>query len=143
MTACQGRSTLFDDPTRTDEARAICKRECSALIECRAWALRSDVAGVCGGLTEQERGMWREAFGVQLPTAETAEDAERQYRNGIILNYLKGGWSAAETGRQLGMNQRSVERVKRAHGFVPEQYPAAWRSNGLLAANLTPNRVSA
>jgi hypothetical protein len=59
MNACQGRSDLFDDPDRTNEARAVCKRECPRLIECRAWALHTDVAGVCGGMTEQERAQWR------------------------------------------------------------------------------------
>lgn len=141
MTPCQGRSHLFDDPTRVDEARAVCKRECARLIECRFFALHNDVAGVCGGLTETERALWRAAFGIALPVVETVEEADRRLRDLVVLNHLKGGASAAEVGHQVGLTPRSIDRVKRAHGFIPEEYPAAWRCNGLLAANLT--RVSA
>lgn len=64
-----GNAALFDDEARTDEARALCKRGCTQLIECRYFALHNDVAGVCGGMTDEERSSWRETFGVSLPAA--------------------------------------------------------------------------
>jgi hypothetical protein len=97
---------LFDDPERVDEARAICKRECDQLIECRYQALHTDVAGVCGGMTEQERAMWRETFGVSLPgqVVILPRDKCRRPPPEVTLERRQ----AAHVMRAKGMTQRQI-----------------------------------
>jgi hypothetical protein len=99
-------AVLFDDPERVDEARAICKRGCLQLIECRYQALHTDVAGVCGGLTEQERAMWRETFGVSLPApvVPIAEPKPRRYPPEVTAERR----TAAQTMHQQNMSQRQI-----------------------------------
>lgn len=55
--ACRGRSYLFDQ-VEVQPALAVC-RSCAVLTTCRAWALRTAVNGVAGGLTEPARRTWR------------------------------------------------------------------------------------
>lgn len=61
--------------SRTDRllewaAKAVC-RSCPVLVECRAWALHHEVAGVCGGFTEGERERWRRDVGVEVEPTTT------------------------------------------------------------------------
>jgi len=51
--ACRGKSHLFDGPD-FEPAVEIC-RTCPVLLRCRAWALETPVAGVAGGMTEEDR----------------------------------------------------------------------------------------
>lgn len=137
-----GNATLFDDETHADEARALCKRSCARLIECRYWALHNDVAGMCGGLTEQEREQWRRDNNVTLPTFETVEQTDRRLRDQVILQLLRGGSTAQQAGEQVGTNRKAVERVKKQYGFNPEDWPQAWRHYGLIHANLESREAS-
>lgn len=41
-----------------DAARAVCIG-CPVLVQCRQWALRADVSGMCGAMTEAERKVWQ------------------------------------------------------------------------------------
>lgn len=131
MTPCRGRALLFDDPVRVEEARQLCKRLCPRLIECRAWALRTDVAGMCGGLTDEEREAWRHDNQIVLVPFETVEQTDRRLRDLAILQHLEGGASATETAAESGICRRGVERVKQAHGWRPEDHRQAWRKTGL------------
>lgn len=51
-------------------AKAVC-RACPVIVECRAWALHHEVAGVCGGFTERERDRWRHDVGVEVEPVTT------------------------------------------------------------------------
>lgn len=57
--ACRGKSHVFDSPD-PEPAVAIC-RSCPVLLRCCAWALETPVAGVAGGMTEEDRIWWRVA----------------------------------------------------------------------------------
>jgi hypothetical protein len=107
---CSGRWQLFEDPTRTDEARAFCKRNCQRLIECRAWALRTEVAGMCGGFTEHERELWRHDQGISLEVREPTPDESRV----LVAELTRLGFSATEIGAQLRMAPRTVTRHRQA-----------------------------
>jgi hypothetical protein len=55
---------LWHSPVRQAQAEAvrICRTVCPVQVECLAWALRQDLAGIVGGCTEEERqGMRRRA----------------------------------------------------------------------------------
>lgn len=112
-----GNALLFDDETRVDEARAICKRACAELIECRFWALRNDVAGVCGGFTEAERVSWRETFGVTLPTPVMLVPVDRQRaaprevtaeRRVAARTMSERGFSQRQIASALGVTQQCI-----------------------------------
>lgn len=55
--------TVFDAPDPWP-AIIICQL-CPRLFACRAWAYRTEVSGVVGGVTEAERQQWQQAWGVQ------------------------------------------------------------------------------
>jgi WhiB family redox-sensing transcriptional regulator len=70
--SCLGQWDLFD-PTdnrpgestprpvhREESALRLCQG-CLVLDQCREWALHAPVAGVAGGMSEQERDDWRRA----------------------------------------------------------------------------------
>lgn len=69
---CVGRSALFGDDSRADEAISICAR-CPVMRQCRSWTLLNAVDGVAGGMTPDERVAWRAENGVVEPTLN-AED---------------------------------------------------------------------
>jgi hypothetical protein len=111
MTPCQGHALLFDDPAAIDTARGICKRQCAQLIECRAWALRTEVAGVCGGLTEQERALWRRDFagGPAVPLKPRWEPLDHDVQVAITAA-RRAGFREADIARALGLNVRALPR---------------------------------
>lgn len=133
MTPCQGHALLFDDPAAIDAARGICKRQCAQLIECRAWALRTEVAGVCGGLTEQERALWREAFNVKPAQSESVEKTESRLRAATILQLLHGE-SLRDVGVRLGLNVQTVARI-RDQVLSTGTYPQANRKATRVRSN--------
>lgn len=63
--ACRWHRSAFDG-RRDEQALRICGA-CPVLVPCRAWALRTAVAGVAGGLTESARSRWRRRFGLPEP----------------------------------------------------------------------------
>lgn len=122
---CVGRSALFGDAGRADEAVAICGR-CPVLRQCRSWALLNAVDGVAGGITADERETWRKTNGVPEPTL-TAEDfvgAEvvsarikwGRGRSDAILRTVERWTANGESGRQigyrLGVTRRTVNRLR-------------------------------
>ncbi len=48
---------------------AVCAA-CPVLAACRTWAFVTAVAGVAGGLTEDDRMIWRTANGLPEPRAD-------------------------------------------------------------------------
>lgn len=74
--ACIGRADVMDPPAEKvkaardlgierhlwEEAKQLC-RSCPVLVQCRSWVVtlpaKRDPTGVCGGLTEEERGRER------------------------------------------------------------------------------------
>lgn len=63
--ACAGHPELM---AGTEVAAALRRcGSCPVLGDCRAWALwEADVAGVCGGMTEDDRAGWRARHGVTV-----------------------------------------------------------------------------
>lgn len=59
--ACRGQQEVYDDPTRTTEARRIC-RDCPLQQPCAVQALLNGDVGVWGGTTDVQRGRIRHAL---------------------------------------------------------------------------------
>lgn len=68
--ACRGKWHVFDAPD-FEPAVAICRR-CPVLPRCRAWALETAVAGVAGGMTEEDRIFHRVANLMPEPRADVS-----------------------------------------------------------------------
>jgi DNA-binding NarL/FixJ family response regulator len=123
--ACTGNSAVFDDPMRKRDALAICAK-CPVLRECSVWALHNAVDGVAGGLTPDERTIWRTANGIAepvvhaddfLPPDVVALDAGKfLIRSDAILTavaeWTDKGDSAREIGQRLGVASRTVVRYR-------------------------------
>lgn len=73
--ACVGEfwmADVEDASERLAEARAIC-RTCPVLTACRTWALTSDVGGVVAGLTDTERGAYRQRHRITVEQTTIAD----------------------------------------------------------------------
>ena len=73
--ACVGlfwMADVEDGAERLAEARAVC-RACPVLTACRTWALTSDVGGVVAGLTDTERGAYRQRHRIKLEQTTIAD----------------------------------------------------------------------
>lgn len=68
--ACRSKSYLFD-AADFEPAVAICD-SCPVLARCRAWALETPVAGVAGGMTEEDRIFHRVANLMPEPRIDTS-----------------------------------------------------------------------
>jgi hypothetical protein len=68
--ACRGKWHVFD-ARDIESAVAIC-RSCPVLLPCRAWALETVVAGVAGGMTEEDRLAHRIANLLPEPRADVS-----------------------------------------------------------------------
>lgn len=68
--ACRGKWYVFD-AADFEPAVAIC-RSCPVLLPCRAWALETPVAGVAGGMTEEDRIFHRVANLMPEPRIDVA-----------------------------------------------------------------------
>ncbi|MGZ4597432.1 MAG: WhiB family transcriptional regulator, partial [Actinomycetes bacterium] len=124
---CTGRSDLFDEPTPGDttaewSAKRLCY-SCPQLYACREWAVRTDVAGICGGLTEAERVQWRAQRGIVLgsPDRFVATDVlGREARSGrhvdpelvAQVQHLLQRMTAQEVATRIGVTPRTVERYR-------------------------------
>ena len=123
--ACNGKASVFEDPERRREALAICAT-CPVLRECSVWALHNAVDGVAGGLTPDERTVWRTANGIAepvvhvddfLPPELVARDAGTWLtRSDAVLTavarWTEEGESARRIGERLGVTRRSVVRYR-------------------------------
>jgi hypothetical protein len=123
--ACNGQSSLFDDPTRTAEALAICAT-CPVLNFCYKWALHNAVEGVAGGMASEARTAWRKANNIPepvvsidefLPTEVVVADHVGWLRwSGTILatvaRWTEDGDSARQIGERLGVTSRTVVRYR-------------------------------
>lgn len=122
---CAGRSTVFADEERADEAVAICGG-CPVRRQCRAWSLANAVDGVTGGMTADERVRWRREAGQPEPVV-TVEDFLRpevvstdrawgRGRSEAILNavarWTEDGETARQIGLRLGVTRRTVNRLR-------------------------------
>jgi hypothetical protein len=122
---CVGRSAMFGDENRADEAVTICGR-CPVLRQCRSWALRHAVDGVAGGMAPDERVSWRTQNGVSEPTL-TAEDfipaevvsLDRTWGRGrseailrAVRQWTDDGETARQIGYRLGVTRRTVNRLR-------------------------------
>ena len=73
--ACVGEfwmADVEDGAERLAEARAIC-RACPVLTACRTWALTSYVGGVVAGLTDTERGAYRQRHRITVEQTTIAD----------------------------------------------------------------------
>lgn len=135
--ACAGRPAMFDDARRTGEALRLCAR-CPVLAECRAWALRTAVSGVAGGMTEGSRVAWRENHGFREPhvtlaeflplTIAASDQSWGKGRSEVILRAVAertaNGQSGREIADELGVTRRTVVRLRgrcRERGLLTEQ----------------------
>jgi DNA-binding NarL/FixJ family response regulator len=123
--ACKGKASVFEDPERRREALAICAT-CPVLRECSVWALHNAVDGVAGGLTPDERTVWRTANGIAepvvhaddfLPPDVVALDTGKfLIRSNAILTavaeWTDAGESARQIGERLGVASRTVVRYR-------------------------------
>ena len=123
--ACNGQSSLFDDPTRTAEALAICAT-CPVLNLCYKWALHNAVEGVAGGMTSKSRTAWRKANKIAEPVVSAdaflpgevaaADRTTSRIRCDAILyavaRWTEDGESAKQIGERLGVTSRSVVRYR-------------------------------
>lgn len=122
---CAGRSAVFADEDRADEALAICG-VCPVRRQCRAWALTNAVDGGAGGMTADERLRWRREARQPEPVV-TVEDFLRpevvsvdrtwgRGRSDAILNavaqWTEDGESARQIGLRLGVAGRTVNRLR-------------------------------
>lgn len=71
------------------EARAVCIG-CPVLVQCRQWALRHDVAGMCGGLTEAEREAWRARHHLSAEVVDLIDVTPARQLTATILAGLPG-----------------------------------------------------
>jgi hypothetical protein len=122
---CAGRSAMFGDDSRSDEALATCAA-CPVLRQCRRWALRNAVDGVAGALTPAERVAWRREHGEREPVVSVEDflltevvSADRTWGRGrseAILNavarWTDDGHTAREIGFRLGVTRRTVNRLR-------------------------------
>jgi hypothetical protein len=69
---CAGRTAVFEDEQRMDEALALCDL-CPVRRQCRRWALVNAVDGIAGGMTPTDRAAWRREAGEPEPVV-TVED---------------------------------------------------------------------
>lgn len=123
--ACNGRSTLFDDPTRTAEALAICAT-CPVLNLCYKWALHNAVEGVAGGMTSEARTTWRKANTIAEPVVSIDDflPAEVVVADHVgwlrwsdtilatVARWTEDGDSARQIGERLGVTRRTVVRYR-------------------------------
>jgi WhiB family redox-sensing transcriptional regulator len=122
---CAGRSAVFSDEERADEALAVCGR-CPVRRECRAWALANAVDGVAGGMTADERATWRREAGQPEPVV-TVEDflrpevvsVDRTWGRGrsdailsAVARWTEDGETARQIGVRLGVTRRTVNRLR-------------------------------
>lgn len=122
---CVGRTAMFGDDSRADEAVAICGW-CPVLRQCKAWALGNAVDGVAGGMTPEERSAWRKENGVGEPML-TVEDfipaevvsLDRTWGRGrsqaildAVAKWTDDGESARQIGYRLGVTRRTVNRLR-------------------------------
>jgi len=122
---CAGRSAIFGDDSRSEEAVALCAA-CPVLRQCRRWALRNAVDGVAGGMTPAERTAWRSEHGESEPVVSVEDmlsmevvSADRTWgrgRSDVILNavarWTDDGHTAREIGLRLGVTRRTVNRLQ-------------------------------
>lgn len=117
---CREYADLMQDPDQADVARYVCF-PCPRLYACRSWALRTDVAGVCGGLTEAERDAWRHYARVTLPPASSLMPADvlaAEVSPGktadpqlvAAVARLSDRYTASEIATRLGVTTRTVTR---------------------------------
>jgi AcrR family transcriptional regulator len=125
LAACHGQSTLFDDPSQTADALAICAT-CPVLSECYSWALHNAVDGVAGGMTHAARQAWRVANNIAeplvsaedfLPTDVVVADQGRWLARSDTIIEAVGKWTedgetARAIGDRLGVTRRSVNRYR-------------------------------
>ena len=122
---CAGRSAVYADDQRAEEALAICGG-CTVRRQCRAWALTNAVDGVAGGLMADERVQWRREAGQPEPVV-TIEDFLRpevvsiartwgRGRSDAILSavarWTEDGETARQIGLRLGVTRRTVNRLR-------------------------------
>lgn len=156
--ACAGRPELFDvadDPDAVRRAVAVCAG-CPVLSACRRYALAHDVAGVCGGLTRDQRSRWQRRRAISftgtgefLPrdveALDELTDADCQRRGqGTAANRARRvallanrGHTAAGIAELMGLSVRSVNRLLEiaVHHLRVELDPAA-----LITVAVTPPR---
>lgn len=124
---CAGRPELFDEPKAGDtvaewNAKRLCY-SCPLLYACREWAVRTDVAGICGGLTEAEREQWRRQRRISLRNPETFAPVDvlgREARSGrhvdpdliAQVQHLLERMTAQEVAVRIGVTPRTVERYR-------------------------------
>jgi DNA-binding NarL/FixJ family response regulator len=123
--ACNSKVAVFEDEARRREALAICAT-CPVLRECSVWALHNAVDGVAGGLTPDERTLWRTANGMAEPVVHADDflppevvmvDAGKfLIRSDAILTavarWTEDGESARQIGDRLGVASRTVVRYR-------------------------------
>ena len=123
--ACAGRTSLFDDATRSDEAVAVCAR-CPVLRQCHTWALLNAVDGVAGGMTAKARTAWRTANGIREPRVSLddflpievvgIDFRKRLGRSDAVLGAVARWTENGESGRQIAdrlrVTRRTVNRLR-------------------------------
>lgn len=123
--ACSGRSALFDDAARVEDARAVCQR-CPVLRDCRAWALANAVDGVAGGMTAAERTARRRSHGIAEPQVTVEEfmplfvvGTDRRWGRGrceaildAVAELTAQGETAREIALRLDVTRRTVCRLR-------------------------------
>lgn len=113
-----------DDPW---PAIALCHL-CPRLFACRWWAYNTDVSGVAGGVTEQQREQWRTAWGRTAATPPVLaflddrtvvreEVGPGRGRTSPLVTELVArrtvrGDSAQEIADAIGTTQRTVVRYR-------------------------------
>lgn len=122
---CAGRSAVFSDEQRNDEAVAICGG-CPVRRKCRAWALVNAVDGVAGGMTADERARWRREAGEPEPMLAVEDfippevvSLDRTWGRGrsdailtAVAQWTKDGETARQISVRLGVTRRTVNRLR-------------------------------
>ena len=126
--ACAGKSWLFEAPESADDALRVCGR-CPVRAACRAWALHNAVDGVAGGLTADDRMVWRAAHNVEEPklsleqflpievaidlTDEKGPASRSAATIAAVARWTEHGESGRQIAQRLGCTRRNVVRLRR------------------------------
>lgn len=117
---------LFDAPD-PGPAISLCNR-CPVLFACRWWAYNTEVSGVVGGVTEQQREQWRAAWNRKAATPSVVgfldartivREEVRPGRGGssqivtdLVAARTARGESAQDIADAIGTTQRTVVRYR-------------------------------
>ena len=117
-------------PERIHQARTHCNT-CPVTLDCAAWALRTDVAGMCGSLTPHERDLYRDAQRTPRPTKAREPDGTFAAEPGIpatthdeVIRLTGQGWRWYDISDVTGLTRTQITYIRQVHSASK---PRLWR----------------